>query len=67
MNKVLMTAIVTSLVVGPLSYKAAVSKPEDTYRQLDLYADVFEIVRNKYFRPVTDEQLIEASLNGLRT
>jgi carboxyl-terminal processing protease len=65
MNKVLMTAIVTSLVVGPLSYKAAVSKPEDTYRQLDLYADVFEIVRNKYFRPVTDEQLIEASLSGM--
>ena len=65
MNKVLMTAIVTSLVVGPLSYKAAVSKPEDTYKQLDLYADVFEIVRNKYFRPVTDEQLIEASLSGM--
>jgi carboxyl-terminal processing protease len=65
MNKILMTALVTSLVVGPLSYEAAVSKPADTYKQLDLYADVFEIVRNQYFKPVTDEKLVEASLYGM--
>jgi len=65
MNKILMTAVVTSLVVGPLSYEAAVSKPADTYKQLDLYADVFEIVRNQYFKPVTDEKLVEASLYGM--
>ena len=65
MNKVLTTAIVTSLVVGPLSYEAAVSKPADTYKQLDLYADVFEIVRNQYFKPVPDDKLVEASLYGM--
>ena len=65
MNKILMTAVITSLVVGPLSYEAAVSKPADTYKQLDLYADVFEIVRNQYFKPVTDEKLVEASLYGM--
>ena len=52
MNKTLVAVIATTLVVGPLSYEAAVSKPADTYKQLDLYADVFEIVRNQYFKPV---------------
>src|ERR1700733_4188657 len=65
MNKVLVAVIATSLVVGPLSYEAAVSKPADTYKQLDLYADVFEIVRNQYFRPVPDDKLGEASVKGM--
>jgi carboxyl-terminal processing protease len=66
MNKTLVAVVATALVVGPLSYYgAAQSKPEDTYKQLDLFADVFEIVRNQYFKPVPDDQLIEASLNGM--
>ena len=65
MNKVLGAVIVTSLIVGPLSYEAASSKPADTYKQLDLYADVFEIVRNQYFKPVPDDKLVEASINGM--
>ncbi|HEX4506419.1 MAG TPA: S41 family peptidase [Alphaproteobacteria bacterium] len=65
MNKVLGAVIATTLVVGPLSYEAAVSKPSDTYKQLDLYADVFEIVRNQYFKPVPDDKLVEASINGM--
>jgi carboxyl-terminal processing protease len=65
MNKVLGAVIATALVVGPLSYEAAISKPSDTYKQLDLYADVFEIVRNQYFRPVPDDKLVEASINGM--
>jgi carboxyl-terminal processing protease len=65
MNKVLGAVIATTLVVGPLSYEAAVSKPAETYKQLDLYADVFEIVRNQYFKPVEDDKLVEASINGM--
>ena len=66
MNKTLVAVVATALVVGPLSYYgAAQSKPEDTYKQLDLFADVFDIVRNQYFKPVPDDQLIEASLNGM--
>ncbi len=65
MNKVLGAVIVTSLIVGPLSYEAASSKPAETYKQLDLYADVFEIVRNQYFKPVPDDKLVEASINGM--
>jgi carboxyl-terminal processing protease len=65
MNKILGAVIATALVVGPLSYEAAISKPSDTYKQLDLYADVFEIVRNQYFKPVPDDKLVEASINGM--
>jgi carboxyl-terminal processing protease len=67
MNKVLGAVIATALVVGPLSYQMANSKPADTYKQLDLFADVFEVVRNQYFQPVSDEKLIEASINGMLT
>src|SRR5476651_382859 len=66
MNRILATAIVTSLVIGPLSYKAADSRPAE-YKQLDLYADVFEIVRGQYLKPVSDEKLVEASLKGMLT
>jgi carboxyl-terminal processing protease len=67
MNKVLGAVIATALVVGPLSYQMANSKPADTYKQLDLFADVFEVVRNQYFQPVSDEKLIESSINGMLT
>jgi len=65
MNKILAAVLGTALIVGPLSYEIAQSKPEDTYKQLDLYADVFEVVRNQYFKPVPDDKLVEASINGM--
>ena len=37
----------------------------DTYRQLDLFGEVFERVRADYVEEVTDEQLIEAAINGM--
>jgi carboxyl-terminal processing protease len=65
MNKILGAVILTALVVGPLSFEIANSKPSDTYKQLDLFADVFEVVRNQYVQPVPDDKLIEASINGM--
>jgi carboxyl-terminal processing protease len=65
MNKILGAVIATALIVGPISYEVAQSKPSDTYKQLDLFADVFEIVRNQYFQPVADDKLVEASINGM--
>ena len=46
--------------------KAAATK-SDTYRQLDLFADVFERIRSGYVEEVSDEQLIEAAVNGMLT
>jgi carboxyl-terminal processing protease len=37
----------------------------DTYRQLDLFGEVFERVRSDYVEGVTDEQLVEAAINGM--
>jgi len=39
----------------------------ETYRLLGLFGDVLERVRNDYVEPVTDDQLIEAALNGMLT
>src|SRR5688572_15195824 len=39
----------------------------DTYRQLNLFGDVFERVRAQYVEPVTDEKLVETAINGMLT
>jgi carboxyl-terminal processing protease len=39
----------------------------DTYRELDLFGEVFERVRADYVEKVSDEQLIEAAINGMLT
>jgi len=38
---------------------------EDTYKQLNLFGDVFERVRGQYVEPVTDEDLIENAVQGM--
>ncbi|MSP66959.1 MAG: PDZ domain-containing protein [Alphaproteobacteria bacterium] len=37
----------------------------DTYRQLNLFGEVFERVRADYVDEVTDETLVEAAINGM--
>lgn len=39
----------------------------ETYRQLNLFGDVFERVRADYVDPPKDEQLVETALNGMLT
>ncbi|WP_448189429.1 S41 family peptidase [Azospirillum sp. sgz301742] len=39
----------------------------ETYRQLNLFGDVFERVRAEYVEKVSDEQLIESAINGMLT
>ena len=41
--------------------------PNETYRQLNLFGDVFERVRAEYVDEVTDQKLIEAAINGMLT
>src|SRR5919107_3790384 len=45
----------------------AETNTSETYRQLNLFGDVFERVRSEYVEPVTDEQLIETDINGMLT
>jgi carboxyl-terminal processing protease len=37
----------------------------DTYRQLNLFAEVFERVRSDYVEEVSDETLVESAINGM--
>ncbi len=39
----------------------------NTYKQLNLFGEVFERVRANYVDPVTDKELIEFALNGMLT
>jgi carboxyl-terminal processing protease len=62
----------TSLALSIPFVAFAADKPSsntnpETYRLLGLFGDVLERVRNDYVEPVTDEQLIEAALNGMVT
>ncbi|MFX8523853.1 hypothetical protein ABTM10_20475, partial [Acinetobacter baumannii] len=57
-------ALAALLFVAP-GCAIAETNSSDTYRQLNLFGDVFERVRNDYVEPVKDEQLVEAAINGM--
>ena len=38
---------------------------DETYRQLNLFGDVFERVKADYVEQITDAELIEAAINGM--
>ncbi len=59
-------AFTTPVVMMP---EAGAREPlkSETYKQLDLFADVFERVRSEYVEEVSDEQLIEAAIDGMLT
>ena len=46
---------------------SAQKNTSDTYRQLNLFGDVFERVRAGYVEKVSDEKLIESAINGMLT
>ncbi len=68
MNKVLSAAVLAGLMLllAPAGVVAE-SNTSETYRQLNLFGDVFERVRSEYVEKVTDEQLIESAVNGMLT
>ena len=45
----------------------AASTPSDTYKELNLFGEVFEHVRADYAGKVEDDQLVESAINGMLT
>jgi len=45
----------------------ALAAPADTYRQLNLFGDVFERVRSDYVEKPDDSKLVESAINGMLT
>jgi carboxyl-terminal processing protease len=58
------TAVLLAVTIG---VAVSADKNSDTYRQLNLFGEVFERVRSDYVEPVTDSQLIENAINGMLT
>ncbi|MEE8516110.1 MAG: S41 family peptidase [Alphaproteobacteria bacterium] len=59
-------AALTALVLTvPSHAPLAQGKSSETYRQLNLFGDVFERVRSDYVEDVGDEKLIETAINGM--
>src|SRR5258708_13938901 len=46
---------------------ASSSNNSDTYKQLNLFGDVFELVRADYVDDVSDDTLVEGAINGMLT
>ena len=46
---------------------AAEKNTAETYKQLNLFGDVFEIVRSNYAEDVKDDTLVEGAINGMLT
>ena len=63
----MVAAAAASVVVLSVSVAAPQTgkSNSDTYRQLNLFAEVFERVRSDYVEEVNDQQLIEAAINGM--
>src|SRR5919205_780913 len=50
-----------------LGLVAASSNNAETYKQLNLFGDVFELVRSEYVDEVKDDTLVEGAINGMLT
>ena len=64
---ILAGAAVLSLTVVTGLATAQTGSDEETYRQLDLFGEVFERVRAQYVEEISDEELIEAAIDGMLT
>ncbi len=50
-----------------ITQPAAAQGNSETYRQLNLFGDIFERIRADYVDDVSDEDLIESAINGMLT
>ena len=55
--------VLTLLVAFPASAPAASN--EETFRQLELFGDIFERIRSFYVDETVDKELIESAINGM--
>ncbi|MDW6021669.1 S41 family peptidase [Mesorhizobium sp. BAC0120] len=63
----LMGASAMSLVYGGVPGSAANAAGSDTYKQLAIFGDIFERVRNQYVTPPDEKSLVENAINGMLT
>lgn len=62
---VLLVGVSLAFSVGVAPASAQGTDRSETYRQLDLFGEVFERIRADYVEEVTDEELIKAAIQGM--
>ena len=62
-NLLKIMSVLTLLVAFPVAAPAASN--EETFRQLELFGDIFERIRSFYVDDTTDKELIESAINGM--
>ncbi len=62
MHKVLIGMVCGVILAFPI---AGITASSETYRQLDLFGDVFERIHTDYVTEVEDAPLIESAINGM--
>ena len=58
-------AALSLLATQPQFFSSAKAAAADTYRQLNLFGDVFERVRSDYVEKPNDAKLVESAINGM--
>ena len=66
LSTIIICAFFALFLIAPPKIKAQ-SNNEETYRQLTLFGDVFQRVREDYVEEVSDQDLVEAAINGMLT
>lgn len=64
-RKTFIAAGTVALLAGTSLVPAQAAERKETYKLMELFAEVFEKVRSDYVEPVNDEDLVEAALNGM--
>ena len=59
----LLTVLILSLT--PNHFLNAQNNRQETYKQLSLFGDIFERVKEQYVEEVSDKELIEAAISGM--
>ena len=61
----LIISFIFCLIFLPLNTTKAESGRQETYKQLNLFGDVFQRVQEQYVEEVTDKKLIESAISGM--
>ena len=64
-NKMFFLFILFVYALIPLKIISADTNRQETYKQLNLFGDVFQRVQEQYVEEVTDKKLIESAISGM--
>jgi carboxyl-terminal processing protease len=62
-----LAGVMVGFALSPGAQLNAQSPANETFKSLKLFGDVFERVRGEYVESVSDQELIEAAINGMLT